>query len=219
MLSRELIASGRTLQCTPWQARSSAAPSLSPALDHARPAIERLSGWSIVANTSFNVKARPMINRCGKERRIGSDLFGVRCGAEAHCANAVHGRCCAVCTDARVSCCATGHQCLFVCLLGCWLQRARCDRAAVHCRRTRRARRRQRSLAVQWQHARLLAGRWHRLAVHRLSARLAGNAARHRRSRLWQMSLPFGRAKSCGVHGMFVSVPVSSCILPCHRPS
>ena len=120
MLSRELIASGRTLQCTPRQARSSAAPSLSPALDHARPAIERLSGWSIVANTSFNVKARPMINRCGKERRIGSDLFGVRCGAEAHCANAVHGRCCAVCTDARVSCCATGHQCLFVCwAVGC----------------------------------------------------------------------------------------------------
>ena len=104
MLSRELIASGRTLQCTPRQARSSAAPSLSPALDHARPAIERLSGWSIVANTSFNVKARPMINRCGKERRIGSDLFGVHCGSEAYCANAVHGRCCAVCTTLELLC-------------------------------------------------------------------------------------------------------------------
>ena len=33
-------------------------------LSRAQAAIEQLSGWSIVANTSFNVKARPMINRC-----------------------------------------------------------------------------------------------------------------------------------------------------------
>jgi hypothetical protein len=32
-------------------------------LSRAQAAIEQLSGWSIVANTSFNVKARPMINR------------------------------------------------------------------------------------------------------------------------------------------------------------